>query len=252
MDVNEEFKKKMKELENNLNKLTSAESVEDISISAVVSTVSNIVLWIAEHWDLIEPALFFSAFAGIFYAWWNAMRWLIERLYAFLMPKPPVTYEKAMEAGARFLAISASLSTFPMLIRLIGSAKGRDAAQIADNLAKAFELPYWTLGLGFLGWQVMAIPLEFAIRDPLRRHFNKIYGSRLLPRSVMERLYRLDLITEEELVEYYVEYGYDDESIKRMIMDQRARKYEDKIKELKKEKDKWVKLLAKAKAEERA
>jgi len=246
-----ELKKATKELKENLEKLSQCESLDDISIPTLIAAISSAASTIWNIWEKVKPVALAGAFVGIFFAWWQAMRWLIEKLYAFLLPSPPVTYEKAMEAGARFIAISATLTTIPMMIRVIFAGKSREEARRADTIAKAFELPYWTLGLGFLGWQVMAIPLEFAIREPLRSEFMKRYGTRTMPRTTMERLYRLDLISEKELVEYYVRYGYPDEDIKKMVIDQRIRKYRDILESLKKEREKYVDLLAKARREEK-
>jgi len=154
---------------------------------------------------------------------------VLKKIYAYLLPTYPVTYEKAMETAAKFLSLCISLSLIPQVVRLV---IGWIFPQQARVIARALEQPYWILGLGFLGWQTMSIPLEFGIRRPLRDHFESIYRYRKVALSKIEFLFEHGMFNEDKYAELLAGMGFDEKEGSIIIMESRVRIAEKEIKDL--------------------
>jgi len=96
--------------------------------------------------------------------------------------------------------------------------------------------------LGFLGWQAMAVPLEYGIRRPLRRFFDSVYPTREAPLGTYRRIYREYQITEEKYIKKLQEMGYPDEVVKMIVLDDRIRRGKERIRGLERDKRGLLKL----------
>jgi len=171
--------------------------------------------------------------------------WLtfLQMLYDYLLPEPPVDYEKAMKSAAKFLGLAAALMWIPYMVRITVGLVFPDRSR---EIARAFEQPYWLLGLGFLSWQATAIPLEYAIRAPLRRVFDSIYQYSEAPLGHIEDLYEDGLIDEKEFVELLADKGYDEKQRRIIVLRTRSIKFGRILRDLEKKRRELIKQITKA------
>jgi len=129
-------------------------------------------------------------------------------------PGERVPPEKAPEQAARYVALTQSILTtntiLTMALQLIPFMDMSVATKFIDNI-------YWGLGLGFLGWQVMAPPTRKAVLEPLDEYYNRRYRTRLLPPGTARMAYRHGTITKEELEDILARHGWDDKSFEAAV-----------------------------------
>jgi len=123
---------------------------------------------------------------------------------------PPVTYEKALKAQAKYLSLAAGVQYSGLILGTLAEAGSlgiiRTPQKIIDSL-------YWLFGLGFLGWQLMAPAMRYSILEPLEEYYKRYYRPKQLTESEARDAFELGLRDEKWYVEYLRKQGYSEELI---------------------------------------
>lgn len=85
------------------------------------------------------------------------------------------------------------------------------------GVGKMIESMYWSLGLGFLGWQTLAPLLNSGLQPGLERHYNKLYRPTRFSASELRDLYALGEINKEDLAEGARIVGWREQDISQWI-----------------------------------
>ncbi len=85
------------------------------------------------------------------------------------------------------------------------------------DVGKALDSVYWSLGLGFLGWQTLAPLLSAGLQPRLERHYNKLYRPKRLALSDMIYLYLIGEVEYAEIKKFIGEEGYSDKLTQTVI-----------------------------------
>ena len=83
----------------------------------------------------------------------------------------------------------------------------------APSVSNALNSMYWSLGLGFLGWQTLAPVLSSGLQPPLERYYKKLYRPERFNPNEMRDLLALGEIGEEAFREAMREQGWKDSDI---------------------------------------
>jgi hypothetical protein len=83
----------------------------------------------------------------------------------------------------------------------------------APSVGNALMSMYWSLGLGFLGWQTLAPLLSAGLQPNLTRYYNKLYRPKRFSASEIRDLFALGKITAGQLNEAMREEGWQDRDI---------------------------------------
>jgi len=86
------------------------------------------------------------------------------------------------------------------------------AGQI-EGAGKFIDQMYWSLGLGFLGWQTLAPLLENGLQPGLRRHYLNLYRPERFPASDLRDLYAVGKITLDQYKQQLRDAGWRDEDL---------------------------------------
>ncbi|KKL20720.1 hypothetical protein LCGC14_2452630, partial [marine sediment metagenome] len=86
-----------------------------------------------------------------------------------------------------------------------------------EGVGRMIESMYWSLGLGFLGWQTLAPLLGSGLQPPLERHYQKLYRNQRFSASEMRDLYALGEISKQALTEGAATEGWRDQDIDQWI-----------------------------------
>jgi hypothetical protein len=84
----------------------------------------------------------------------------------------------------------------------------------APSVGNALMSMYWSLGLGFLGWQTLAPLLSAGLQPNLERYYNKLYRPKRFSASEIRDLFALGKISAEQLDEALREEGWQDRDIR--------------------------------------
>jgi len=93
------------------------------------------------------------------------------------------------------------------------SALGTRAPKVGD----ALNSMYWSLGLGFLGWQTLAPLLSAGLQPNLERYYNKLYRPTRFTPSQVRDLFALGKITGDQMRDFMREQGWRDTDISTWI-----------------------------------
>jgi len=181
--------------------------------------LSNFANWLIERFkDLINAYQKYvvPAFEGL-------SRDVIDHVLEYIDPEEKPTRETALVAASRFLSYSAAASFQAILMSF--------ASQVIpfvnlSALNRLVDWLYWGLGMGFMGWQIIAPATRQAILNPLEEYYNLKFRSRRIPRSVVLRLYRQGIITKEQAVEQLAIDGWKEEIIEELIEAEEQRRKE--------------------------
>src|SRR3972149_3765670 len=86
-----------------------------------------------------------------------------------------------------------------------------------EGAGKMMESMYWSLGLGFLGWQTLAPLLSAGLQPSLERYYNKLYRPLRFNASDMRDLYALGRMTRDDLYEGARKLGWRDQDIEHWL-----------------------------------
>ncbi len=86
-----------------------------------------------------------------------------------------------------------------------------------EGAGRMIESMYWSLGLGFLGWQTLAPLLGSGLQPPLERHYQKLYRNQRFSASEMRDLYALGEISKQALTEGAATEGWRAQDIDQWI-----------------------------------
>ncbi len=118
------------------------------------------------------------------------------------------------ETARRFHGIMASLTAAGGVANI--SAEGSSAG-IVNGVGTFFNQIYWTLGLGFLGWQTLAPLLESGLQPKLDRYYTRLYRPKRFSASELRDLYALGEIDKETLIEEARILGWRDGDIDQWV-----------------------------------
>jgi len=127
-----------------------------------------------------------------------------------ILPRPPLTFDKGMDAAERFLGVNLTFQMNAWLLHLIGDIVSLGKMKSLKDLPNAIS---WSFGIGWLSWLVMGTPFRKAISEPLEKGFNKIYTPELLAKSEALRAWIAEKITTKELQEELLQHGLSPEKI---------------------------------------
>lgn len=82
-----------------------------------------------------------------------------------------------------------------------------------EGAGRFLESMYWSLGLGFLGWQTLAPLLESGLQPGLDRYYKKLYRPARFSAGDLRDLYALGKLTPEQMREEARALGWRDEDI---------------------------------------
>jgi len=88
-----------------------------------------------------------------------------------------------------------------------------EKASLLEWLGASLGGAYWTLGLGFLGWQTVSVPMRKGILEPLDRAFTATYRYGNATVSQVGTLYQRGIISLKDFIIYLRNLGYDDTAI---------------------------------------
>lgn len=116
---------------------------------------------------------------------------------------------------------SRSFHGFMISLGLAGSAAdsilriplGNRAPKISELMSQM----YWSLGLGFLGWQTLAPLLSSGLQPPLERYYNRLYRPSRFTASQSSDLFALGEWTADQMADYLRDQGWRDADIQTWI-----------------------------------
>lgn len=91
------------------------------------------------------------------------------------------------------------------------------SAGVIKGAGKFVDQMYWSLGLGFLGWQTLAPLLSSGLQPRLERYYKRLYRPERFSASDLRDLYALGEITQERLIDEAKTEGWRDEDIAQWI-----------------------------------
>lgn len=124
--------------------------------------------------------------------------------YAGRDDKDPKEFARAFHGFVSSISMGSGLANLLVEVSTAGSTKG---------VGKMFEQLYWSLGLGFLGWQTLAPLLSSGLQPGLERYYNKLYRPMRFSASDLRDLYALGEITKDQLYEGARAVGWRDQDI---------------------------------------
>jgi len=86
-----------------------------------------------------------------------------------------------------------------------------------EGAGRLFNSIYWSLGLGFLGWQILAPLLESGLQPRLDRHYKKLSRPARFSASELRDLFALGEISEAKLRDEAAYLGWREENIAQWI-----------------------------------
>jgi len=86
-----------------------------------------------------------------------------------------------------------------------------------EGVGRFLQSMYWSLGLGFLGWQTLAPLLSAGLQPGLERYYQRLYRPMRFNASDLRDLYALGEITQEEMRDEARTLGWRDQDIARWI-----------------------------------
>lgn len=114
-----------------------------------------------------------------------------------IAPKKEITPEGAVDNATKFFEANLKFQLSAWLLHWISDTFSLGSMKSFKDLPNAIS---WSLGLGWLSWLVMGTPFRKAISEPLEVYYNRIYKS--------------NLPTLAQAVEYLFSIGADDAKIK--------------------------------------
>jgi len=150
-------------------------------------------------------------------------RGILEEIYELMTPAEVPTYADAVRSASRFLSLS-----YGMGLTHLGIATGLQAIGLGQfsALAQLVQMPYWTLGMGFLGWQALAPVMRATMLRPLTYHYQKRYQTRNLPPATARRLYIKGTLDRTLFIQQLAEYGLKDELLDSYVYEADAERRE--------------------------
>jgi len=139
-------------------------------------------------------------------------------------------FEQAKAAAINFVAMNIGMSYVSALFDWVNRVQGyitgwglralwaaAEVAVVGGEAQRVVEAPYWALGIGFLGWQVLGGLLRAIIGDSLESYYRFKYRTKMITRSEVDEWLRTGYITEEQAAAYYAQIGYKNEYIPYLI-----------------------------------
>jgi len=100
---------------------------------------------------------------------------------------------------------------------LVDTALETVTAGQVEGAGRFLQSIYWSLGLGFLGWQTLAPLLESGLQPGLTRHYQELYRPKRFSASELRDLYALDKLSKQELRNAAKVEGWRDGDIEQWI-----------------------------------
>ena len=139
---------------------------------------------------------------------------------------PPVTFEKAFLAHARFVSLCFFFSMLPAMARffeeivdlisgisILGTGLGKGGGGGELGLSMLFRQFYWAIGLGWVSWLTLSPIITATVGDPLRQYYQAKYRTRNPTRGLLDEALRLKVIDWEKYYYWMAILGYHDELI---------------------------------------
>lgn len=110
--------------------------------------------------------------------------------FAGMEDPDPLAFAKRFHGIMIGIGITGGVASTVIEAASLGQIKG--AGKMLDQL-------YWSLGLGFLGWQTMAPLLSAGLQPPLTRHYNEAYRPLRFTAGDLRDLFALGEISKSEM-----------------------------------------------------
>jgi len=161
-------------------------------------------------------------------------RLFVDGINKYIMPTPPVTFEKASDAAGRYISLMLFLQIVPMLMGMVidfvvdtfKGAAGGAAAAAGGGGGRGFQDLirdlYYSLGFCWLTWTIFGGPFREGIMRPLEKHWRSQLRTRIISRAEADWMLGMRLIDISEYKALLSEGGYTDRTIE--ILADRAMK----------------------------
>jgi len=181
--------------------------------------LANFVDWVIERakevWEPLSEVLG-SSFTEV-------GRYYLDGVMSHLDPGTMPTQESAMESASRFLSFSFGIAVSTVLLSVLGQLI---PGVSTHALSRLVDWWYWGLGLGFMGWQIIAPVTRTQILNPLEDAYNVKYPTRRLTWSRVFALYRDGIITKEQAVRQLTLEGFTEEVRNELLAQAEAQRAE--------------------------
>ncbi len=138
----------------------------------------------------------------------------LKPMLNLIMPDPPMTFEKGMNAANRFLGVNLTFQINAWLLHLVGDVVSLGKLKSLKDLPNAIS---WSYGIGWLSWLVMGTPFRLGISDPLEHGFNKVYTPALLTRTDAIRAWMAGWLSQKDMQDELLQAGFNPEKIALMV-----------------------------------
>ena len=132
----------------------------------------------------------------------------LKPMLGLMLPKPPLTPDKAWEAASRFLGVNLEFQLSAWILHVIGDIFSIGRIKSLKDLPNAIN---WSYGIGWLSWLILGEPFRITIGDPIRRDLNSTYTPEIPTPSQLLKLFHQDLISPEDLKNLMAQHGYSPE-----------------------------------------
>ena len=105
------------------------------------------------------------------------------------------------------------LREFNLKIAKTSLAMGIVSPTWAYQTSQLLNAVAWSFGFGWLSWIGLSPILNNLVANPASTALQQTFPSKPATRSVVEYLYKHNIISKEQLVNYYIQEGYTDEAI---------------------------------------
>ncbi len=174
---------------------------EGISIDEISKTISSYIRKIYGNQYVKEAAETMGAFVT------EPILSIFES-YAAKEDFDPLEFARAFHGSMILLGMPKTIGHLTD-ITIAGTSLGK--------IGESMDSVYWSLGLGFLGWQTLAPLLSAGLQPRLERHYNKMYRPKRLALSDMIYLYLIGEVEYTEIKKFIAEEGYPDKLTQTVI-----------------------------------
>ncbi len=151
-----------------------------------------------------------------------ALRELLEVMGALISePLFGILENYAKQEEPDYQEFLRSFYGYLMLVPILGGAVNALGSFISlgqvNNLGKPITDSFWTMGLGFMGWQGISPLLTASVLEGMTRRANSQFRPKRMTTSEGLQLFNADLIVEGELLKTLIEQGWRDKDIPKVI-----------------------------------
>jgi len=139
---------------------------------------------------------------------------VIRDLFELLETPEKPSYESAVARAARWLGMSAGVNATMVFISFLSQVLPGVSITALNRLVDWW---YWGLGMGFMGWQIIAPLTRATLLDPLDRYYRRRYRPRHMTAGLARAAYRDGVLTKDQLVDALQDEGIDDDDIEAIV-----------------------------------